>query len=195
MPGHVFQEPEGRPAEFEIGLTLSTREPIHYLEIIKDGKVEHEVRFDEYAKSGRLPKVRFDRSGWFLVRAVTDLPKTYRFAMTGPYYVEIGATPRISKRSAQFFLDWVTSANGRSSWTTPSSVPTCWPSTRRPGSSGRTCSPRPTPSRDCTVGFPIPACSGPAAGIICSTRKTPPIAPSQPAFGTRRDAPIRPFFA
>ncbi|MFH1267001.1 MAG: hypothetical protein ABIK89_14840, partial [Planctomycetota bacterium] len=30
-----------------------------------------------------------------------------RFAMTGPYYVEIGYQPRISKRSAQFLLDWV----------------------------------------------------------------------------------------
>jgi hypothetical protein len=27
--------------------------------------------------------------------------------MTGPYYVEIGYGPRISKRSAQFFADWV----------------------------------------------------------------------------------------
>jgi hypothetical protein len=51
--------------------------------------------------------VRFDRSGWFLVRAVTDLSKTYRFAMTGPYYVDFDNRPRISKRSAQFFLDWV----------------------------------------------------------------------------------------
>ena len=51
--------------------------------------------------------LHFDRSGWFLVRAVTDLPKTYRFAMTGPYYVEIGPQRRISKSAAQFFVDWV----------------------------------------------------------------------------------------
>lgn len=108
LPGHVFEEPEGRPAEFEIALTLSTREPIHYLEIIKDGHVEHEVSFDDYRQGGRLPKVRFDQSGWFLLRAVTDLPNTYRFAMTGPYYVQIGPRPRISKRSAQFLLDWAT---------------------------------------------------------------------------------------
>ena len=43
--------------ELEIGLTFSTRDPITYLEIIKNGKVEHEVRFDDYAKSGRLPKL------------------------------------------------------------------------------------------------------------------------------------------
>jgi hypothetical protein len=38
---------------------------------------------------------------------VTDNPKTYRFASTGPFYVEVDSRPRISKQSAQFFLDWV----------------------------------------------------------------------------------------
>jgi len=42
----------------------------------------------------------------------SDVPrygvKTFRFASTAPYYVEIGATKnRISKAAAQFFLDWV----------------------------------------------------------------------------------------
>ena len=106
-PGYVFQADAGGKVELEIGLTFSTREPVTYLEIIKDGHVEHEVRFDEYAKSGRLPKLQFDRSGWFLIRAVTDLPRTYRFAMTGPYHVEIGYQKRISKNAAQFFVDWV----------------------------------------------------------------------------------------
>jgi hypothetical protein len=107
LPGHVFQAEAGGNLELEIGLTLSTRDPINYLEIIKDGHVEHEIRFDEYAKSGKLPKLQFDRSGWFLIRAVATVPKTYRFAMTGPYYVEIGPQRRISKTAAQFFLDWV----------------------------------------------------------------------------------------
>ena len=107
LPGHVFHEPAGGYADLEIGLTLSTREPINYLEIIKDGRVEHEVSFEQYRQGGRLPKLRFDQSGWCLVRAVTSLPNTYRFAMTGPYYVEIGDRPRISKKSAQFLLDWV----------------------------------------------------------------------------------------
>jgi hypothetical protein len=54
-----------------------------------------------------MPKITFDRSGWFLIRAVTNAPKTYRFALTGPYYVEIGYQRRISRSAAQFFLDWV----------------------------------------------------------------------------------------
>jgi hypothetical protein len=106
-PGHCFRAPAGGREEFEIALTLSTRDPISYLEIIKNGKVEHSLPFEQYAKLGRLPPLVFDRSGWFLVRAVTDRPKTYRFAMTGPYHVEIGEQPRISRQAAQFFLDWV----------------------------------------------------------------------------------------
>ena len=107
LPGHVFQADEGAKVELEVGLTLSTREPISYLEIIKNGRVEESIRFEDYAKTGKLPKVRFNEGGWFVLRAVTDLPKTYRFAMTAPYFVEIGYQRRISKQAAQFFLDWV----------------------------------------------------------------------------------------
>lgn len=110
-PGHVFQADKGEEVELEIGLTLSVRDPeqqpISYLEIIENGEVRHSIRFRDYAKSGKLPKLRFRQSGWFLLRAVTDLPATYRFAMTGPYFVEIGYERPISKQSAQFFLDWV----------------------------------------------------------------------------------------
>jgi hypothetical protein len=107
LPGHVFQAERGSKLDLEVALTLSIREPISYLEIVKDGKVAHSIPFATYSKNGKLPKVHFDRSGWFLIRAVTDLPKTYRFAMTGPYYVEIGPQRRTSKTAVQFFLDWV----------------------------------------------------------------------------------------
>jgi hypothetical protein len=107
LPGHVFQAEPGRTLELEIGLTLSTRDPVSYLDIIQDGAVRHSIRFDEYAKTGRLPKLEFKHSGWFLLRVVNDVSQTYRFAMTGPYYVEFAGQRRISKRSAQFFLDWL----------------------------------------------------------------------------------------
>jgi len=107
LPSHVFHAADGGELELELGLTLSTRQPISYLEVIRNGKVEHSIRFEDYANSGRLPKLHFKRSGWFVIRAVADLPKTYRFAMTGPYYVEFDYRRRISKQSAQFFLDWV----------------------------------------------------------------------------------------
>ncbi|MGD9127307.1 MAG: hypothetical protein PVH19_07990 [Planctomycetia bacterium] len=106
-PGYTFQGPEGEPIELQIDLTLSTRDKISYLEIIKNGKAEQIIPLAEYAKTGRLPKLRFEESGWFLVRAVCDLEKNYRFAMTAPYYVQIGYKQRVSRKSVQFFVDWI----------------------------------------------------------------------------------------
>ena len=107
LPGHVFTAAAGEELELEIALTLSTRDKISYLEIVKDGRVVESVRLSDYAKTGKLPPVHFDQSGWLLVRAVADVQETYRFAITGPYYVEFDGRPRISRESAQFFLDWV----------------------------------------------------------------------------------------
>jgi hypothetical protein len=107
LPGHTFHGEPGRELELQIGMTLTTREPISYLEIVQDGVVRHTIRFADYVKEGRLPLLHFNRSGWFLLRAVAEISSTYRFAITGPYYVEFGNQRRISKKSAQFFLDWV----------------------------------------------------------------------------------------
>jgi hypothetical protein len=52
--------------------------------------------------------VRLEQSGWFLVRALADVPGTFRFASTAPWYAEVGDSPRtIHRRSVDFFLDWV----------------------------------------------------------------------------------------
>jgi len=107
VPGHVFEAGQGESLELSISLNLSTREKIEYLEVIQNGKVVHEVRLDKWAQAnGMLPPVKFSESGWMLVRAVTDNGKTYRYATSGPFYVQIGYEPRISKKAAQFFYDW-----------------------------------------------------------------------------------------
>jgi hypothetical protein len=64
-------------------------------------------------KKGKLPPLTFETSGWFLVRAVTNNTQIYQFASTGPYYVDQGDRPRISKTSVQFFLDWIDAAEAR----------------------------------------------------------------------------------
>lgn len=108
LPGHVFTAAAGESLDLQATLNLSIREKVDYLEIVKNGSVEREFRLSEYKEAGgRLPEVTFNESGWMLVRAVTNNQDTYRFASTGPFYVEIGQQPRISKRSAQFFYDWV----------------------------------------------------------------------------------------
>ena len=110
LPGHVFQAEKGQTLDLEVALNLAIRSPdkVDYLEVVQNGRVVHEVRLQDWKDAqGRLPPVKFDQSGWMLVRAVTNNPKTYRFASTGPYYVEIGYERRVSKASALFFRDWV----------------------------------------------------------------------------------------
>ena len=107
LPGHVFIAEAGRTLKLELRASLTSNDPIRHLEIIKNGQVERKVAVGELAKTGALGAVTFRESGWFLVRAIADNKKTFRFASTAPFYVEIGAKKeRISKSSAQFFLDW-----------------------------------------------------------------------------------------
>ncbi len=107
-PGHVFTAPSGDELELQVQLNMATRDPVPYLEIVQNGRVVHVVRLNDWVKeNGKLPPVKFTESGWFLIRTVAENNATYRFASTAPYYVEIGERPRISRRSCQYFLDWV----------------------------------------------------------------------------------------
>jgi hypothetical protein len=107
-PGYTFAIDSTGSLTLEIGLNLATSVPVEYLQIIKDGKVEAEVRLAEFKnRKGRLPPIHFDDSGWFLVRAVTSNPKTLQFASSGPYYVTKASRPRVSRASVKFFIDWL----------------------------------------------------------------------------------------
>ena len=107
-PGHVFTASEGQELTIQLTSCRGHADANCLLEIIKNGQIARAVPFEEWRKSGSLGALHFKESGWFLVRAITDNPKTFRFASTAPYYVEIGKTKsRVSKTSAMFFLDWV----------------------------------------------------------------------------------------
>ncbi len=119
-PGHVFRGEVGDSISLVVNLNLSLRDKVDYLEVIQNGKVVHEVRLDELrTRKGALPPVAFQESGWMLVRAVTVGSKTFRFASTGPYYVEIGGKQRISRESAKFFLDWLNQRTAQLGSTAP----------------------------------------------------------------------------
>jgi hypothetical protein len=107
LPGYVFTAPAGQHCVLQITAELVSQDPIRCLEIIKNGRVERTLSSADWRENG-LGRVVFDESGWFLVRAIADNAKTFRFASTAPFYVEIGPVKgRISKTSARFFLDWV----------------------------------------------------------------------------------------
>jgi hypothetical protein len=108
LPGHVFSADEGQAITIDVDASLTTLDAVPAIEIIKDGRVELTATARPNANRQRLGPITFTESGWFLVRVITDVPSTFRFASTAPYYVEIGRSKhRISKRSARFFLDWV----------------------------------------------------------------------------------------
>ena len=103
LPGNLLFSTE--PFEVAIDMQLDSREPIRSLELIHNGRVERV----------KLPgPVRIKESGWFLIRAIADLDHTFRFACTGPWYVDIATTRRpVQKRSAEFFLEWTRERRSR----------------------------------------------------------------------------------
>ena len=108
LPGYVFSASDGGQVSLSLDIALTTLDNVPKIEIIKNGRVAKAVSPAELAEAGGSIELTFDESGWFLVRAITDLAHTFRFASTAPYYVEIDpARTRVSRRSVQFFLDWI----------------------------------------------------------------------------------------
>jgi hypothetical protein len=114
LPGHVFTGRKGQPLTLKPSVTLTSRDPIRSVEVIKNGRVERVIPYEEWHTSGTLGSVVFKEGGWFLIRVIADNNKTFCFASTAPFYVEIGEVKRrVSKASAKFFLDWVAERAGR----------------------------------------------------------------------------------
>lgn len=108
IPGHVFKLIEGEKLEVDVAMNLATRDKISYLEVIKNGRAVQSIRLEDWARTGHFPPFACDESGWFLVRVICDMPDSCRYALSGPWYVEAARRPtRVSRRSVQFFLDWL----------------------------------------------------------------------------------------
>ncbi len=103
LPGHVFSGGEA----ITLAMHLTARDLVPALEVIYNGTVVATIPVAERDQhlSAIFP---VDRDGWFLVRAIADVPHTFRFASTAAFYIQRdGAPPHISRASCQFFLDWV----------------------------------------------------------------------------------------
>ncbi|HOW71030.1 MAG TPA: CehA/McbA family metallohydrolase [Phycisphaerae bacterium] len=108
FPGHVFKGEAGHALDLKLELKLITSDRVPRIEIIKDGLVDSTMDMPDSSSHEASARVRFTESGWFLVRAIAENPKTFRFASTAPFYVELGQHKRrISRGSVQFFLDWL----------------------------------------------------------------------------------------
>ncbi len=120
LPGHVFTSDGKTPIDIQMTADVKGRDDIEAIEVIQNGDVVQSIPAAGTSYSGELPKITFDRSGWFLLRVRCKSPRTFRFASTAPYYVEIGdEKQRISKAAAQFFADWVDERAARVKLTDP----------------------------------------------------------------------------
>ncbi|HEY2573211.1 MAG TPA: CehA/McbA family metallohydrolase, partial [Verrucomicrobiaceae bacterium] len=107
-PGHVFHIPPGESLSLKLDAKIEGRDAFSEIEVIRNGKVFRKIPLADWQRDRSLGEIPFKKSGWFLVRIIADNRETFRFASTGPFYVEAADQPRrISRQSAQFFLSWI----------------------------------------------------------------------------------------
>jgi len=113
-PGHVFKGRSGETMTLDLDASLDSRDPIARIDVVKNGAIERTISRSEWIRAHSLGQISFSESGWFLVRVISDVPETFRFASTAPFYVEMGeGRRRQSRSSAQFFLGWVRERSSR----------------------------------------------------------------------------------
>jgi hypothetical protein len=107
-PGATLQKSDDRSLAVELAIDLTTNDPLRKLEVIHNGKVIEQIPCSNDALQKLIVNIDLAEPGWFLVRVIADVDETFRFASTAPWYVESPSVKsRISRASAQFFLDWV----------------------------------------------------------------------------------------
>lgn len=107
-PGRVLKLPNGGTKSVRLEIHLASRDRLGDVELIYNGRTVSRIACGTATSQQLSAELRLTEPGWFLVRTVADVEKTFRFASTAPWYVESDSKdPRISRRSVRFFLDWI----------------------------------------------------------------------------------------
>ncbi len=115
LPGEVFRNPRGNLLRISLDIRVDGNDPLEAVEIIRDGKAMLSLQPESRTGEGQgdlrgwhhpAPFI-FEKSGWFLVRAIARVPGTFRFASTAPFYVEIGGKKAIHRADVEYFLRWI----------------------------------------------------------------------------------------
>jgi hypothetical protein len=107
-PGTTIKLESGETRPLLINIKLTSQDPISQVEFIKNGNVSHTIKCSDDLTQRHTFRFSVDEPCWFLVRAIAEVKDTFRFATTAPWFVEEGDVEHcISRRSTQFFLDWV----------------------------------------------------------------------------------------
>ena len=114
LPGDTFVQSGDKGTTMELNITLSSMDPVSELEVIHNGRVIKRIACSTQTNQRISDAIECKEPGWFLVRAIADVDHTFRFASTAPWYLEAqDKVGRISRSSAQFFVDWVDQRIGR----------------------------------------------------------------------------------
>lgn len=106
-PGRSLQI-EQKPLTVKLDIEVTSNDRISRIEIIQNGRITKSIPCSNALDQKFDTQIEVREPGWILVRAMTNVAETFRFASTAPWYIESpNTTHRISKRSAEFFLDWV----------------------------------------------------------------------------------------
>jgi hypothetical protein len=107
-PGAVLRSPGGEPLSVSLDIRVLGDDPLEAVEIIRDGVVVERLAGPDLKERLRTKPLTFERSGWFLVRALAAVPGTFRFASTAPFYVEVGEDrASVHRDDVAFFLRWI----------------------------------------------------------------------------------------
>jgi hypothetical protein len=107
-PGAVVTLKSGESTIVDVRIQLTSQDRVSNIEIIMNGNVAHAIKCSEELTQSHEFQLSVNEPGWFLVRAIADVDNTFRFAETAPWFFESSEIKnRISRRYAQFFLDWV----------------------------------------------------------------------------------------
>jgi hypothetical protein len=107
-PGAVFRSPGGDPRRVSLDIRVLSDDALEAVEVIRDGVVVERLAGKHLGERVRSRPLVFESSGWFLVRAITQVPATFRFASTAPFYVEVGESPvSVHRDDVAFFLRWI----------------------------------------------------------------------------------------
>ena len=105
-PGYEFKSAGGTQVDLNISLVSSS--PVSEIEVIQNGKIAQRISCTGDTSQNLRARLTLEGPGWFLVRSISDVDHTFRFASTAPWYVAASdGELRVSRSSAQFFLDWV----------------------------------------------------------------------------------------
>ena len=105
-PGSVQTSYRSQSIALDIGVSLAVRDPVDYLDVVFNGDTIYSAKLEDHYKRGEFPPIEIDKSGWLVIRVVTEHTKGYRMATTAPFYFVFDGKPRVSREAVSFFQRW-----------------------------------------------------------------------------------------